>query len=317
MPWISGAIIGGASLLGGYLSRKKSSSTGQGSTGYVPQGQGTADQFSQDMMRQYGTAFGQASPEIQGGLHDAYAATQPGGQWGNLGNIAQQYMGTLGQQGMGAYGQAQNLYGAGNQLWQTAQDPQQALYQKMLQQTQDQSRTATSMRGIGMGGESAGIENQDVNNFNMQWQNAQLGRQLQGLQGMGGAYAGAGQQQQLGNAQLAGSMAMGQGGAQLPFQMAGAYGQGMSQGVYNPMYQGYGMGSNYMGIGQMGGAQNFAQGQQNLGNFGYGVGALGQAYNQGGGNWLSSLWNQPQQDAVGTGYSDLPGAGVDYGQGGG
>lgn len=53
---------------------------------------------------------------------------------------------------------AQNMQmGVGNTVWNTAQDPQNALYNQSLQQVQDQSRAASSLRGIGMGGEAAGL----------------------------------------------------------------------------------------------------------------------------------------------------------------
>jgi hypothetical protein len=296
---IIGIGAGAKSLFGG----GSSSPTAQGSTSYVPQAQGTADQFAQQMMQQYGGAAGQAAPQIEQGLGQAYQATQPGGQFGNLGNLAQLYQQMLQGQAGQSYGQGQNLYGAGNQLWQTALDPQNALRDKMQQQVTDASRAGTSARGIGMGGEAAGIENQDVSNFLMNWQNAQLGRQAQGLQGMTGAYGGAGQQGQLGNAQLAGAMGMGQGGAQFPMQMANLYGQGMQTGVYSPYAQGMGMGSNYMGIGQQGGAQAFGQNQTGLGNLAGGLGGLGQS---GMGNWLNNLFTTNQGQGYGSAGSQDP-----------
>lgn len=93
-------------------------------------------------------------------------------------------------------GDPSTLFGAGNQVWQTAQDPQQALYDRTLQQTQDQSRAATSARGIGMGPVAAGIENDATRNFNIDWQNQQLNRQTAGANTLADTYrAGTGQQQ--------------------------------------------------------------------------------------------------------------------------
>lgn len=82
---------------------------------------------------------------------------------------------------------------AGNQLYQTAMDPQQALYNRTYQQNQDQINANMAARGITNSGYGAGIANEGTNNFNIDWQNNQLARQVQGLQGMGSAYSNAGQ----------------------------------------------------------------------------------------------------------------------------
>jgi hypothetical protein len=84
-------------------------------------------------------------------------------------------------------GANQNLTNAGNQTFAAAQDPQNALYNRTLQQVQDQSRQASSVRGIGMSPEAAGIENQATSNFNIDWQNNQLSRMIAALGGMSGA----------------------------------------------------------------------------------------------------------------------------------
>lgn len=76
---------------------------------------------------------------------------------------------------------------AGQQTYLTALDPQQALYNRTLQQVQDQSRAADSARGLAMSPYSAGLENQATRDFNIDWQNQQLQRQIQALQGFSGA----------------------------------------------------------------------------------------------------------------------------------
>lgn len=101
------------------------------------------------------------------------------------------------------------LFNAGNQVWQTAQDPRNELYARTLQQTQDASRAATSARGIGMSPVAAGIENDATRNFNIDWQNAQLGRQVAGAGALGNAYAqGTGRQTAQGNQSAAGTNAV-------------------------------------------------------------------------------------------------------------
>lgn len=97
-------------------------------------------------------------------------------QKGQLGNI---------QQSQG------NLYGSGNQVLQTAFDPQNALYNRMQQQLTDQSRAAQYARGIQSSPYGASVENLANENFNIDWQNQQLGRQAQGLQAAQGAYGSA------------------------------------------------------------------------------------------------------------------------------
>lgn len=91
--------------------------------------------------------------------------------------------------GQSNQGDPTTLFNAGNQVWQTAQDPRNELYARTLQQTQDASRAATSARGIGMSPVAAGIENDATRNFNIDWQNAQLGRQVAGAGALGNAYA--------------------------------------------------------------------------------------------------------------------------------
>lgn len=135
--------------------------------------------------------------------------------------------GQMGQQaGANLFGASGNLYGlgnnsfaAGNQLWNTAQDPQQALYNRTLQQTQDQTRAGQAARGVLTSPYGVGLENQAVNNFNMDWQNQQLQRQLQGLQGMNSAYGtGASLYNQAGQGQTQGVNAY-TGASMLPYQV--------------------------------------------------------------------------------------------------
>lgn len=70
---------------------------------------------------------------------------------------------------------------AGNAVLNTAFDPQNALYNRTAQQTQDQTRVAEAARGITSSPYGAGVEASAMNNFNIDWQNAQLARQTQGL----------------------------------------------------------------------------------------------------------------------------------------
>ncbi len=103
---------------------------------------------------------------------------------------AQQAGQAAGGQATANFGQADNLRNAANvgyagasQVMNTAFDPQNALYNRTLQQVQDQQRVGQSARGITSSPYGAGLENQALSNFNIDWQNNQLGRQVQGLQG--------------------------------------------------------------------------------------------------------------------------------------
>src|SRR5258708_23118892 len=85
---------------------------------------------------------------------------------------------------MGAYGAGGQLMGAGQQLlpWgqqimNTGFDPQQALYHRTQQQTQDQTRAGLEARGLDSSPYGAGVEGQTMANFNIDWQNQQLQRQ--------------------------------------------------------------------------------------------------------------------------------------------
>ena len=64
-----------------------------------------------------------------------------------------------------------------NQTLQTGFDPQNALYAKQFQQQQDQSNVVNAQNGVAMTPYGAGLVNQNNQNFDINWQNAQLGRQ--------------------------------------------------------------------------------------------------------------------------------------------
>ncbi len=134
---------------------------------------------------------------------------QGAGQAGQMGMQA-------GQQAFGAGG---NLYGMGNQVFNTAFDPQSALYARTQQQLQDQVRAGEAARGIQSSPYGAGVENKAMSDFNIDWQNQQLQRQLQGLQGAGSAFGqGAGLQGQ--------GVGMYQQGSALPYMANQQVGQG-------------------------------------------------------------------------------------------
>ncbi len=71
---------------------------------------------------------------------------------------------------------AQSLQNYGGQIGQMGFDPQNALYNRTLQQVQDQQRAGQSARGISMSPYGAGLEGDATRNFNIDWQNQQLKR---------------------------------------------------------------------------------------------------------------------------------------------
>lgn len=177
--------------------------------------------------------------------------------------------GTAGALGQGA---ATTAYGAGGGLISTGQgdiaaaqpfvadastimnlglDPQSALYARTLQQVQDQTRAGNLAAGVGTTPYGAGIEAQNVSNFNIDWQNQALQRAAAGAQGASTA-AGIGT-----NLTQTGAGLVGQ-GAGLQAAAPGQYltASGMPYGAYEAI-----------GTGQYGaltGAQNVASGAQGL-----------------------------------------------------
>ena len=73
---------------------------------------------------------------------------------------------------------------AGLQTLATAYDPQQTLYNQQYQQQMDQQNAINAMNGVAGSPYAAGVSGQANQNFNTNWQNNQLQRQVTGL----GAY---------------------------------------------------------------------------------------------------------------------------------
>lgn len=124
-------------------------------------------------------------------LNNPYAA----GAQDSANNIAALGPGIAGQ----SFAGASNLQNLGNlaapyasQILQTGFDPQNALYNRTRQQLTDQTNAQAAMSGLSGSPYAAGIANQASSNFNIDWQNAQLGRESTALQGYGSAVGTAG-----------------------------------------------------------------------------------------------------------------------------
>jgi hypothetical protein len=250
---------------------------------YVPTGLGGADQTWQQLLQQLSGGSQGVGGAVSPNNMAAYQALMgiPTGGLTQAGNNAGAYYGSLAssqdlmQQALAGQGNA--IGAAGRQLWQTALDPNNALRDQLQQQIRDASRAGTTARGIGMAPQAAGIENQDVSNFLMNWQQQQLQRQALGLQGMGQAFGQAGQDytgaSNLGTS-AAGNITQ---SALTPYQMAvmaaGApftYGGMLTQGQggLNNLYtQGLGSIIPYLNSGQGATSQLFNQQQTGLNNF--------------------------------------------------
>jgi hypothetical protein len=226
MPWgaVAGAVgsVAASKLLGG---SSGGSSTGGNSNAYIPTDRPGVDQNflanKAEYQYQLGNQQNTISPLNQQLLYGQYnnygtgaqlGANQAGklylndsknasdlsaGNWGyanqQMQNAQQQQQ--LYQQGLGNVQQSTgNLYGAGNQVLQASQDPQNALYNRTAQQLTDQTRAAEYARGIQSSPLGASVESNALGNFNIDWQNQQLQRQAQGLQAAQGAYGAAGNQ---------------------------------------------------------------------------------------------------------------------------
>lgn len=335
LPGIGGAI---GSALGGSLGGKGGggSSSGGPNNAYIPSQRPEVDQNFLYNKGQYESSLGQqqalTSPYnqqlLQGQFNNPYAGNAlQGANWAqqdyyNNANQANALLGSnydyasqqmqhaqqqqqLFQQGLGNVQQSTgNLYGGGNQILQTALDPQNALYDRTAQQITDQSRAAQYARGIQSSPLGASVESNALGNFNIDWQNQQLARQAQGLQSAAGAYGSAGGQytgylnainqnnlQNTQNISSAQQNAFGLGqqvagavqtGAQIPYQT--------NQNIYGNQNQAL---QNYQGNNQQY-FQGLNQLQSNdLGYLNFGQGAQNQAFNQ------NAYSNQQNQNAIG------------------
>lgn len=122
-----------------------------------------------------------------------------------------QYANALAQSGNGLLGSAGNALQSGyntfnqvspyiSQALTQGFDPQNALYNKLFQQQQDQANAENAMAGVATTPYGAGLVNQGNQNFNLAWQQQQLANQAQAAgtasqlanAGMGALSSGAG-----------------------------------------------------------------------------------------------------------------------------
>lgn len=161
--------------------------------------------------------------------------------------------------------QANRGYAAAGAELRSAFDPQNALYNRTLQQTRDQTLAGLSATGVGNSPYGAGVLGQTLGNFNIDWRNNQLSREQSGLASYG-QYLGQGGNaySQAGNLGNAGAQAW-LTGSSLPYSTY----NGIQQAGLGALTQGSNLNSSassaaqgYLGLGQTGQQIGFNQGQQ-------------------------------------------------------
>ena len=95
-----------------------------------------------------------------------------------------------GSGGVGSPGGSGNFssFGAPGQIMQQAFDPQQQLYNRSLQQTTDGLNSQLSMSGLGGSPLGAAAMGSTLGNFNIDWQNNLLNREITGANAASGLY---------------------------------------------------------------------------------------------------------------------------------
>ncbi|EMN5130239.1 hypothetical protein RVV79_003355 [Burkholderia contaminans] len=316
MPFaVAGAIA--APIVGGLVSGGSSPSvSGGGPSYYTPTGLGTADQTWQGLLAGMNTGFGNRNLDqygqqsLQEGINannyyrNGYqnAAGTAGAQYGNLAGLMNQF-------GLENIATQNSLLSGGQNLMNMGLDPQNALYDRTRQQVTDQSAATNSMYGLGSSAAGAGLQNQALSNFNIDWQNNQLQRAAQGLQAYAGAANTAGRFGELGTSQLGSVPGYTLAGGSTPYNTAqtiagvpgslgNTYGSFLNQNVYGPAEGIMGSIIPYMNYGQ--GAQSVPYQSQ-----AQGAGALGSMVSQG----VSGLFgNQQVQNGISNFFNPASGS---------
>lgn len=142
---------------------------------------------------------GAVSPQLlkllQGGMNTQNPALsglppQLQGAYGNIGSADQLYAQMLGRHGSDALS---TLPQAGMSTYLRSLDPNNALHDQMLHGVMERSGAGQAARGIQIGGMGQGMSDEAGTNFEMDWSNQLLGRQVQGLSALEKAYGTAGQ----------------------------------------------------------------------------------------------------------------------------
>lgn len=293
MPW--GAVAGVVGSVAGGLVSNAMGGGGGGTSGggpsyYVPTGLGTADtgwqnflsslsgQYMNNPLGQYGqqSLFGGLAANTQYAPGYQNAANLAGTGYANAGAA----LADLGNFDLATQRQ---LLGAGRQVFDMGLDPRNALYDRTLNQLTQQTGATNSMYGLGSSAAGAGVQNQALSNFNIDWQNNQLSRALQGLQGYTGAATTGGQYGQAGANALTLSPQYTLAGGSTPYttaqaiaatpgQLGNTYGAYLNQNVYGPAEGIMGQIIPYMNYGQGAQAVPYQNAQNNAAAWGGAIG---------------------------------------------
>lgn len=203
MSGIAGIIGGAGSLLnlfGGGGSNNGGYTNGSTApVGYVPTGQGSADSMYQNIFQrlygagagEYGSVLPQYRQISSDMLNNPYAQSYLKSA-NNAGTFANQTLSPMYQQG------GQSLFNAGQgalpfstSILNMGFDPQNALYDRTLNRLNDSIGVNLARTGV-TGPAAAGIANQAVSDFNLDWRNNQLQRANNAITGYGNLINSAG-----------------------------------------------------------------------------------------------------------------------------
>lgn len=211
--------------------------------------------------------------------------------------------------GLDLINSGQSMLPYAQRILDTGFDPEGALRARTEQQLTDSTRAGLSARGLVMSPYGAGVENKALSDFNLDWQDRQLGRQNTASQGAGYLTNSAGNAINLGqNVSTLGLQTMGQ-AAQLPYATANTIGANQFGAISQYGQAGTGAATipqqqiddylRYIAAGNQAGGvanqqyanqltannQQFTQGQTQGANFGNALSGLGRAFPGGGSSW--------------------------------
>jgi hypothetical protein len=301
MPWGVAAAVAGAATSAALAPSGGGTSSSSGQPYYTPTGLGPADTGWQQLLQSQMNAYSGGNPYAPWYQSGALNA---GNVYGNLANYAASYGGDASRQYESNIGAQGYLQGVGQDVYNLARDPQSALYNRTQQQLTDQVNAGQALRGLGTSAVGGQEYNQAMSNFNIDWQNQQLNRALQGAQGLSGLYGQAGNYGQAANQNLQQSLGFGEQSAQYA-QAAGQVPYAAANAIQNQQ------------IAQAQGIQG-----QIIPYLNYGQGAVQNAYAAGSQNAgaAGALVNQGIQGLAGafggsSGYSGYTGPGSVFGTG--
>lgn len=322
------SIVGIGSGLSGLFGGDSNSSGSSGAPVYTPSGLGNADSIWQQLLGKSQGTQNDISSLINPSLLSAYqklagidysplvnAGNQAGQQYSNL---AQLY----GNTGQNMLNMGQQQYNQGQDVYNLARDPQNALYDRTLSQGLETTRAGQALRGLGNSAAGQGLEDQFTSNFNIDWQNNQLQRAMQGLQASqkGNQLAGADISAGLGYSSQVPQLTMNSAQAPIdaqtqaanyPRQAALQYSSDMNatnlapnQSIMSQIipYLNYGNGAAGESIKQA--ALNNSGTAADMTSLLTGLKDLGKSNTNNIGSWLSGLWNNGNSYNSGTNNAD-------------